>query len=391
MKKKYIVSFPRLGNYVYPIYNMLERLVDKNITDILMPKAMTKETIDLGSNASPDFVCLPFKYNMGNFIESLEQGANFLIQAGGGCRYGFYAEVQEQILRDMGYDFTYISLFEPDGIHVKKIYNKFKLLNPKLTFVKFIKEFLLAIKAVETLDVVETYIRDNYVYEEKKGSFDKIHKKFLKDIMNVYSISDLITLKKTTMKQIKRVSLVKDNKSVLKVGIVGELYTSMEPFSTFFLEKELASLGIHVKRYTTVTYLLFQKGRTLKKHIKYANEYIEYALGADGTESVAHTLELIEKGYDGIIHIKPFGCTPEVNAMPILQRISAEKEIPIMYLTFDSQTSQTGVKTRIEAFYDMLLMKKEQMQKESVENKIPEERSDEEILGYENDKYGYQN
>lgn len=389
MEKKYIVSFPRLGNYVYPIYNMLERLVDKNITKILMPKTMTKATIELGSNASPDFVCLPFKYNMGNFIESLNQGANFLIQADGGCSYGFYAEVQEQILKDMGYNFTYISLFEPDGIHVKKIYNKFKLLNPKLKFIKFVKEFLLAIKAVETLDIIETYIRDNYVYEEKKGSFDRIHKEFLKDIMNVYSIYDLITLKKTTMKQIKEVSLVKDKKSVIKVGIVGELYTSMEPFSTFFLEKELASLGIHVKRYTTVTYLLFQKGRTLKKHIKYANKYIEYALGADGTESVAHTLELIEKGYDGIIHIKPFGCTPEINAMPILQRISAEKEIPIMYLTFDSQTSQTGIKTRIEAFYDMLLMKKEQ--KESIETEIPEERSDEEILGYEHDKYGYQN
>ena len=121
--KKYIVSFPRLGNYVYPIYNMLERLVDKKNVEIMMPKEMSRNTIELGSNASPDFVCLPFKYNMGNFIESLENGANFLIQAGGGCRYGYYAEVQEQILRDMGYNFTYVSLLEPEGLNVKKLYN----------------------------------------------------------------------------------------------------------------------------------------------------------------------------------------------------------------------------------------------------------------------------
>ena len=132
----------------------------------------------------------------------------------------------------------------------------------------------------------------------------------------------------------------------------------MEPFSTFFLEKELASLGIKVKRYTTVTYLLFKKKREIKKHIQKADKYIEFALGADGTESVAHTIELLEEGYDGIIHIKPFGCTPEINAMPILQKISNESNIPVMYLTFDLQTTKTGIETRIEAFIDMLAMKK---------------------------------
>lgn len=373
-KKKYIVSFPRLGNYVYPIYNMLDRLVDHSMVDIMFPKSMSKNTIELGSNVSPDFVCLPFKYNMGNFIEVLENGANFLIQAGGGCRYGYYAEVQEQILRDLGYDFTYVSLLEPEGINVKKLYEKVRLLNLNLSFAKFAKEVILAIKAIELLDKVETYIRDNYMYEIKKGEFDKIHKDFIKNVSNISSIQDLIKLKKNVYKRLKLVKLLdkQSSKHIIKVGIIGELYTSMEPFSTFYLEKELASLGVKVKRYTTVTYLLFKKGKSIKKHIKYANKYIDYALGADGTESIAHTLELIEKGYDGIIHIKPFGCSPEINAMPILQKISREKNIPIMYLTFDEQTTSTGIKTRIEAFYDMLKMKKDQNYANIKEEKVYE-------------------
>ena len=388
-KKKYIVSFPRLGNYVYPIYNMLDRLVDHSMVDIMFPKSMSKNTIELGSNVSPDFVCLPFKYNMGNFIEVLENGANFLIQAGGGCRYGYYAEVQEHILRDLGYDFTYVSLLEPEGINVKKLYEKVRLLNLNLSFAKFAKEVILAIKAIELLDKVETYIRDNYMYEIKKGEFDKIHKDFIKNVSNISSIQDLIKLKKNVYKRLKLVKLLdkQSSKHIIKVGIIGELYTSMEPFSTFYLEKELASLGVKVKRYTTVTYLLFKKGKSIKKHIKYANKYIDYALGADGTESIAHTLELIEKGYDGIIHIKPFGCTPEINAMPILQKIAQENEIPIMYLTFDSQTSQTGIKTRLEAFYDMLVMKKNM----KMETKCIEIGSKENRLNYDKQKYGFQN
>ena len=33
-----------------------------------------------------------------------------------------------------------------------------------------------------------------------------------------------------------------------------------------------------------------------------------------------------------------------------------------MYLTFDTQNSDTGVNTRLEAFYDMLSMKRENLE-----------------------------
>lgn len=42
----------------------------------------------------------------------------------------------------------------------------------------------------------------------------------------------------------------------------------------------------------------------------------------------------------------------------MLQRISRDTGVPILYLSYDSQTSDTGLDTRLEAFYDMLAMKK---------------------------------
>lgn len=360
-----------MGNYYIPIYNLLSNIYDEKTSEILIPKRITKETLEKGSNSSPDFVCVPFKYNMGNYIESLEQGANVLIQAGGGCRYGYYAEVQEQILRDIGYDFTYITLLDAKGVDPFKVYNKFKKINPKLKFSTFVYRFLVTIKLLEILDDFETYIRDNIVFEKNTGEFDKLHEEFLEKMKYLKNISEVTKFKKEYFKKLYSIKLKnRNNPDIIKIGIVGELYTSMEPFSTFFIEKELAKYGVKTRRYTTVTYLLFQKGKAEKKLINNSSKYISYALGADGTESVAHTLELIDKGYDGIIHVKPFGCTPEVNAMPILQRISQDKDIPIMYLTFDSQTSETGIQTRLEAFYDMLKMKKEEKIKETSEINI---------------------
>lgn len=360
-KKKYIISFPHLGNYYVPIFNLLNNTVDKELCEIMVPKKMSTKTLEIGSKVSPDYVCSPFKYNMGNFIESLENGANVLIQAGGGCRYGYYAEVQKQILEDMGYDFKYIQLFSAKKVDLISVYNNFKIFNPKITISKLAYNFLLAIKILTILDDFEDYIRDNFVYQIKSKDFNNIHKEFLKKLMYVKDIHSLNKLKKIYFNKIQNVELISDDEKYkyIKIGIVGELFSSMEPFASLNIENKLAKMGVKTKRYTTATYLLFKKGFAQNKLLSTSKDYISYQFGADGTESIAHTLELIKMGYDGIIHIKPFGCTPEINAMPILQKISIDKNIPIMYITFDSQMSEEGFKTRLEAFYDMIRMRKD--------------------------------
>ena len=47
--------------------------------------------------------------------------------------------------------------------------------------------------------------------------------------------------------------------------------------------------------------------------------------------------------------------------MSILEKISNDYEIPMIYFSFDSQISDVAIDTRIEAFYDMLHEKKNQM------------------------------
>lgn len=359
-KYKYIVSFPHIGNYYIPIYNWLNNIFDSNTTKIMIPKKITNRTLELGTNNSPDFICLPFKYNIGNFIESLESGANVLIQAGGGCKYGYYSETQKKILEDLGYNFKYISLVDKGKIKPIKVYKKLKEINPKLRFSKLIYRFIIAAGIAFYLDKFEDYMRENISYEINKGDFYILHKKFLITLKNIKSIRELLKVKRQYLRKLKNIKLIsnKKKKEKIKIGIVGELFTSMEQFSSNNIEKELTNLGAVTKRYTTVTYLLVKKPLEMKKLIKKSNKYIEYELGADGTTSVAHAIELAKNGYDGIIHIKPFGCTPEENAVLILQKISKDYNIPIMYLTFDTQNSDTGIKTRLEAFYDMLCMRK---------------------------------
>lgn len=350
-----IVSFPHLGNYYYPISFLL-----KKITPCIVKPSppITKRTIELGSKYSPDFVCVPFKYNLGNFIESLKNGADILVQAGGGCRYGYYAEVQEKILRDLGYEFEFINLVSEDHFTVKSLFKTFKKLNPKLSFFKFAYYALLTILMIRYMDNIDQYIRLNVGFEEIENSFENLNKKML---MSFTKCKGYISLTKRYFKYKKKFKKLKINKpkDCLKVGIIGELYTSMEPWASFFIEKELAKMKIEVKRFTNVSYLLYQKKLHKKKMLRYIPEYCKYTIGADGMDNVYRAKYLANQGYDGLIHIKPFGCTPEIGAIPIIRKVCNDYKMPIIFFSFDSATSDTGIKTRLEAFYDMLKERKD--------------------------------
>jgi predicted nucleotide-binding protein (sugar kinase/HSP70/actin superfamily) len=351
---KRIIAFPQLANYRVPIVFMLEHLVE---CEILNVPPITKKTIDLGIKYSPEFVCMPFKYNLGNFIESLDLGANVLLQAGGGCRYGYYAEVQKQILKDLGYEFEFYSLTETDKIAILSIYKTLKALNPKLNFFKYTYNLALAFKMIHYMDKIDAYIRRNIGFEVVTNSFDKLLDEMLESFSKCKGFLNLNSLYRKYYHMFKKLEINKPAKAI-KIGVIGELYTSMEPFANYDLEKLLGSMNVEVRRFTNITYLVITKRFNTKKLLKVCGKYCKYPIGADGMDNVARAISLALEGYDGLIHIKPFGCTPEIGAMHILNKVSKDYKIPIIYFTFDNHTSIEGIKTRLEAFYDMIKMRR---------------------------------
>lgn len=355
MKK--VISFPHLGNYYIPISLFLKRTT--NLKVIPAPP-ITKKTLDLGVKNSPDSVCIPFKYNLGNFIESLDNGANILFTAGGGCRYRYYAEVTEVILKDLGYDFEFYKLISHDRLRIKEVYKMFKKLNKNLTFYKFIHNALFTFVYIFYMDKIDIIIRKNIGFEKEKNTHKNLQKKMFHDFSQTKSITKLTFLYFKYKHRFKKIKINKQKKC-LKVGIIGELYTSMEPFSNYFLEDYLAKENIEIKRFTNLSYLLWQK-IFLKHHmLKRTKKYCKYTLGADGLDNVYRCIKLKKKHYNGIIHIKPFGCTPEIGAIPIIQKVCSDNNMPIIFFSYDAETSTEGIKTRLEAFKDLLEIRRDKI------------------------------
>jgi len=353
-----IISFPHLGNYHIPVKYIVEKVTK---CKVIIPPPNNKQTIELGSKYSPNDICMPFKYNLGNYINALNSGANILIQAGGGCRYGYYAELQEQILKDLGYNFKFINLIKDNHVSIFKMYKFSKKMNNKLNIFSYFYYLITGFLIIIIMDRLDKYLRENMGYEEISGSFEQTEKKLHHELSsNKISIIKIIKIYLKYKKLYKGIKL--NDKPRVEILLIGELYSLMDLNSSNNLERTLIKQGIKVYRYTNLTYLLLIKRFMRKILLHKSKNYLKYPLGADGTESIVHALEHCKKNIDGIIHIKSYSCVPEINAMPILSQVCEDYHTPILYLSFDGENNISNIDTKLEAFYDMIKTKNNKKQ-----------------------------
>lgn len=339
------VAFPRYADYNAPIRYVLENGIDVNC---ILPPRLTRKTMEIGSKYSPDFVCTPFKTLLGNMIEALEAGADTLVMVYGICKLGYYGELQEQILRDLGYEFTFINLAEYDTGKMKDLFKAAKDFNPHLKFRKVLKVLLEAVKMAEYIDAVTSEYYQNCGFETPKGSFKKAYDAFIAD-MYAANTKDKIEQAYMKVKQAFAQIPISKPSHPLRVGVVGEFYTAMDQFSNFEVEQKLAGMGVEIHRWMNLSnmFLHYPGEKNLNVRIK---EFCTYQMGPTSSANIRSAKDYAESGFDGIIHIKSANCTPEIDVMTVLQNISADYKIPVLYLTYDAQTSDVGLMTRLEAF-----------------------------------------
>jgi predicted nucleotide-binding protein (sugar kinase/HSP70/actin superfamily) len=101
-----------------------------------------------------------------------------------------------------------------------------------------------------------------------------------------------------------------------------------------------------------------------KREIKYARPYVRYPLGGKTRESLGSIVDFKKTGFDGVIHLYPFTCMPEIISRSILPQVSREHDMPVLSLVLDEHTGEAGIQTRLEAFVDLLERKRKGVRSE---------------------------
>jgi predicted nucleotide-binding protein (sugar kinase/HSP70/actin superfamily) len=88
--------------------------------------------------------------------------------------------------------------------------------------------------------------------------------------------------------------------------------------------------------------------------INKSKPYIEIGIGGHERMNIGSIINYKEAGFDGVIHLMPFACLPELVTQSMAPRISKDWQMPILTLALDEQTGIANNLTRIEAFVELL-------------------------------------
>lgn len=363
-KKK--VSFPHMGTICIAWASAL-RIIG---CEPYIEPYTSKKTLSLGTKHSPEAICIPYKLILGNFIEAIEGGADYvaMITSPGCCRLGEYGKCIENALSDLGYKAKYIEMQLYDGI--KGMYNFLRTVSGKNSPILFLRAIIVGITKAFMLDNLETKLSYCRAREVHFGDSEKHYKKALKYIDENDTLSGLKKAAKQVDAEMSKVELDR-NREVLYVDITGEIYVVNDEFSNQNIERELGRMGVQVRRSLTLTSFLkdaiipkiFRKGEThLQRAIRLAKPYLKRDIGGDSLECVSDVVYAHENKADGIIHLSPFTCMPEIMSQNIFPAMREDCDIPLLALIMDEQTGRAGYITRIEAFVDLMRRRKRKLQ-----------------------------
>jgi predicted nucleotide-binding protein (sugar kinase/HSP70/actin superfamily) len=354
------VTYPHMGYLNIPILSMLNNLG----VEVIEAPPISKKTVELGSLYSPEGVCLPYKINMGNFIESIDQGADTLVSicGAGKCRLGFYNAVQKIHFEEKGklqfYMLNINHLFS-------ELYCFLRTMAPHASRLAVLKNIAMGIKLLKALDAMNEAKNFYGARTNTPEQIIDICRDGSRELANYTDFKKINLIRDTTINLIG--SLCDNNHSRLpRVVLIGEFYVLLEPYINHSIEDLLIKQGIEVKKFVYTGNWVYSNTflqalglyNEEKAYLDQAKPYLNYHVGGDGLKSVGSALQCARDGYDGIIHIYPFGCMPEVVAQSALKNIASDYNLPLLTLSIDEHSSDVGIVTRIEAFADCIKRKK---------------------------------
>ena len=364
-KKKLKVAFPHMGNICIAWAAALKKVG----VEPFIPPYTSKKTLSLGTKHSPEAICLPYKLILGNFIEAIEGGADYvaMISSPGICRLGEYGSCIKNALTDLGYNAKYIELTLYDGI--QGMYRFLKEITGKNDPVVFMRAIVIAIRKVFVMDDLDARLSYLRAREVHSGEAEKYFNKAVKYIMEANSNRALDRAKKLAFDELNKTE-IDANREVLHVDLTGEIYIVCDDFSNQNIVRELGKMGVEVRRSLTVSSFLkdaiipkmFRKGEThLQRANRMAKPYLLRDIGGDSLECVSDVVYADQRGIDGIIHVSPFTCMPEIMSQNIFPAMRENCDIPILPLIMDEQTGKAGYLTRLEAFVDLMRRRKRKL------------------------------
>ena len=352
-----VITFPQMGNITLAAKAFFEELR----IPCVVPEN-NKRALQTGARLSPDEMCLPFKLMMGNYVAALARGADTVLITGscGPCRFGEYCELQMNILKEIGLRADFIVVDSPGQIGLRELRQRLGRIPAASPLsgtqtLTALRRTLRVLKAADAIDARAHLLAGR---EAERGACRRLLGECRLRAFECDGLSQTLSTLERYRARLGRVPLNPERRP-LRVALVGEIYSMIEPFSNMDIEDKLMDYGVSTSRLITPSWwvkdLVFKPMRLNSRGLHAASRaYLPFGVGGHAVETVAHAERCARRGFDGAIQIFPVGCMPEIVAASVLPGVRQRHDFPILKLVMDEITGEAGVVTRLEAFLDML-------------------------------------
>lgn len=396
MRREYTILLPnmlprhfKILSKVFQFYGYKTKLLENGLC------GDAKEVIDTGLRYTHNDACYPALLVIGQFIHAIESGeydphkvALMMTQTGGGCRASNYISLIRKALQRAGYGYVPVISVNISGLED----------NPgfKITPAMIHR----AIYAVLYGDLIMTLVNQTRPREKVSGSAEA-----LADVW-VDRLVDEMTQKRISYKGVKEnyrrmiedfARIEREDKPIIRVGIVGEIFVKFSPLGNNSLEDFLVSEGAEPVMAGLLDFLLYcvynpvidaklygrgrlvapvyrsvchffekrqldlidtirQEGTFIPpfsfKNTRHACEgYIGMGVKmGEGWLLTAEMLELIESGVTNIVCTQPFGCLPNhIVGKGMMKPIKEKHEgVNIVAIDYDPGATRINQENRIK-------------------------------------------
>lgn len=393
MKREYTILCPD----IFPMHmGLFEKIFRNNGYKLEVVRDEGKEVIDAGLKYIHNDMCYPAICSCGQLIYALESGrydvhktALIFFQTGGGCRASNYIFLLRKALEEMGLSFVPVISVSFAGLEK---YSGFKLTIPML---------LSGFASIVYGDMLMLLKNQVEPYEKSKGDTEKVTQKWLADLSEGFKRKTGFS-KKKILKNLSAIAkdfheIPKTPKTLVKVGIVGEIYVKYSPFANRGLEKFLLGEGCEIMVPGVMGFLQYCAANVEVDHRYYGGSFIKYFIGKKAEKILAgydgliekaledypefvtpasfekiklmadkvidrgvkmgegwllpgEVAELIEKGYNNVVCAQPFGCLPNhiVGKGTIRKLRELYPDANIFPVDYDAGASKVNQENRIK-------------------------------------------
>ncbi|NDY41397.1 hypothetical protein G3N55_00835 [Dissulfurirhabdus thermomarina] len=360
------ITFPNLGS----MHIFCKAIAEAAGIPYVLPPPTTERTRELGEFHTNESVCLPLKIILGNFVEALEAGADTIVMVGSGppCRLGLYDRVIKLTLRDLGYRFRWLTIpgvfnwqaFLQNHDEARHLKHELRPSN----YARFPGALLLGWEKMRRCEEMERAAARKRAVAAAPAEVDARLAAGLRELDQARTRRESAAAARRTLEALDR--LPETGRRPLRVRMVGEVYTVLEPGINMDIERRLGHLGVEVHRSSYFSTHI-RRGSRLDPSVKrerarlleLARPWLKADVGAECNFSVAEAVDAHRSGFDGVVHVYPFSCMPETNAATVLSAVGAELGLPVLGLVLDRQDMGPRLDTLAEAFVDVMRFRRE--------------------------------